>query len=145
MTEEQTIAAIIEPAIWKDFVGEDAEGPYLIAGKCARCGLVTLGVRKICPECWQEGTMRAVKAGRRGILYSFTVLHQMAAGFEVPAAVGYVDLDSGVRVFAHLDNEPSTLRVGSQLALTLAPLRAGPDGKQLIGPRYRAAAEEAQP
>lgn len=125
--------------IWDGLMGEDARGPFLIGGKCAKCGFVTLGVRDTCPECWSRNAMTPTPIGRRGTLYTHTVIHQVPAGYAAPFAVGYVDLEGGVRVFAHLENTPETLRIGGEVCLTAAKLRQDKDGAWLVGPRYRAA------
>ena len=50
--------------------------------------------------------MTETPIGRRGVLYTYTVIHQLPQGYDEPFAVGYVDLDDGVRVFAHIENTP---------------------------------------
>ena len=128
---------LVEQPIWDDLYGEDADGPYLVGGRCAECGFVTLAVREICPGCLASGAMAEEPIGRRGTLYTSTVIHQAPEGFEAPFAVGYVDLDEGVRVFAHLDNTPESRAIGSTVELTIALLKNGTDDAQLSGPRYR--------
>ena len=76
--------------------------------------------------------------GRRGTLYTYTVIHQLPQGYDAPFAVGYVDLDDGVRVFAHIENTAESLQIGSELELTSAELRKDDEGAGLTGPRYRA-------
>ncbi len=126
-------------SVWEGLLGEDAEGPYLVGGRCAPCGFVTLGVREVCPSCWARDSMTPTPIGRRGVLYTCTVIHQLPPGYAAPFAVGYVDLEDDVRVFAHLENEPESLRIGAVLELTVAPLKQGDGGVWLVGPRYRAA------
>ena len=78
-----------------------------------------------------------VGIGRRGVLYTYSVIHQLPQGYDEPFAVGYVDLDNGVRVFAHIENVPASLEIGAELELTDATLRTDDDGAALSGPRYR--------
>ena len=52
--------------IWPGLMGVDATGPYLIGGRCASCGAVSLGVRDVCARCWSTGEMEAVPIGRTG-------------------------------------------------------------------------------
>lgn len=126
------------PPIWPDLFGSDARGPHLVGGRCNSCGATTLQVRTYCPSCWQTETMVATPIGREGTLYTYTVLHQVPAGFAVPIAVGYVDLPEGVRVFAHLDQSPETLRPGAKLCLSIKPIKTDEKGTAQYGPSYGA-------
>ena len=129
---------LVDRQIWDGLMEVDDEGACLVGGSCTACGFVTLGARDICPECWVEGTMKRAPIGRSGTLYTYTVIHQLPAGYEEPFAVGYVDLADGIRVFAHLENRPECLVVDRRLRLTLAPLRRSDDGVWLSGPMYTA-------
>lgn len=124
--------------IWAGLLDEDKAGPFLIGGRCGKCGFMTLGIRNTCPECWESGSMSAVPVGRRGELYSYTVLHTVPQGYSEPFAAGYVDIEGGIRVFAHLEMSTSTLRIGAKVSLTAAPLRTDKDGTPLVGPLYKA-------
>lgn len=121
--------------IWEGLLGEDAEGPYLLGGSCGACGFVTLGVRDTCPDCWARGRMTMVPIGRKGMVYTCTVIHQVPQGFDAPFAVGYVDVENGVRVFAHLAQKPDP-KPGAPVKLTASPLRRDKDGAALLGPLY---------
>ncbi len=69
-------------------------------------------------------------ASGKGIIYSFTITHVPAAGFEdkVPYAVGLVELDEGVRVVANLVNvDPEQLAIGQRVRLCWETL---PDDKR---------------
>lgn len=133
---DQDHGDLVTRPIWDGLMGEDADGAYLIGGRCTACSFTTLGVRDICPDCWAGGTMAKIPIGRRGTLYTYTVIHQLPAGYDAPFAVGYVDLEDGVRVFAHIETAPDTLQIGAELELTAAPLRKDADGVWLSGPRY---------
>ncbi len=122
--------------ICEGLLGEDSEGPFLLGGRCSACGFVTLGVRDTCPECWVRGSMTMVPIGRRGNVYTYTVVHQVPQGYEAPFAVAYVDVEDGVRVFAHVAREPSALKPGAKVRLTVAPMRRDKDGVALVGPFY---------
>lgn len=130
---------LVTRPLWPGLMSEDAEGAYLVGGCCAACGWLALGQRDLCPKCWAEGTMRATPIGRRGTLYTYTIVHQAPRGYDAPFAAGYVDLaeGDGLRLFAHLDNTSETLCVGAALELAAAPLAKAEDGTVLIGPRYR--------
>jgi benzoylsuccinyl-CoA thiolase BbsA subunit len=124
--------------IWDGLFGNDDQGPYLLGGRCTKCGFITLGVRDPCPSCWSRNVMVPVPIGRTGRVYTRTVIHQAPEGYATPFAVGYIDLDDGVRVFAHLANDEQSLRIDGPVRLTLAPLRQAAGG-WLLGPRYVAA------
>jgi len=131
--------AAVEPAtapIWPGLLGEDEQGPFLVGGRCRACGFLALGVRDVCGRCWAAESMEAVPVGRTGRLYTCTVVHQPPDGFAGPIAVGYVDLPEGLRVFAHIAQDARSLTLGTELALTVAPLRRGRDGGSLTGPLY---------
>jgi uncharacterized OB-fold protein len=129
------------PSIWPGLWGKNVDGPYLNGARCSSCGHTTLEVRRICPSCWAKGKMEVAPIGREGFLYTYTVIHQAPAGFEAPIAVGYVDLPEGIRVFAHLDGSPETLKIGGKVALTIEPLKTNTDGTKQYGPLYRSLKE----
>jgi uncharacterized OB-fold protein len=124
-------------SIWPGYSSEDADGPFLVGATCQSCGFTTLGKRAHCPSCWSEATMRSIPIGRRGVVYTRTVVHSAPPGFEAPYAVGYVDLKEGVRVFAHLETGDKAPAIGDPVELTLVPLRTDKDGRRLTGPRFR--------
>lgn len=124
------------PEIWPGLFGRDAQGPYLVGGRCSGCGSTTLQVRSYCPSCWQEDTMAEVPIGRAGTLYTYTVLHQVPPGFQAPLIVGYVDLDDGIRVFAHLKAPSTGLTPGMTLTLGLGPVKKGENQHDIYGPVY---------
>ena len=122
---------------WPGLVGEDAEGPFIRGGCCTACGFVALSAHAICPRCWTKDSMGQQPIGRTGRLYSSTVIHALPPGFEQPYAVGYVDVEQGVRVFAHLEGGPAQPAIGEEVELTLVPLKQDASGTWLSGPRYR--------
>jgi uncharacterized OB-fold protein len=129
---------LVRRPIWDGLTGEDEEGPFLVGGHCSRCGFLTLGPRDLCPNCWTRNAMQPYPIGRVGTLYTYTIIHQVPAGYKEPFAAGYIDLEGGVRVFAHVENTQESLRIGGRLQLQVAPLRQDEHGAWLLGPRYRA-------
>lgn len=134
-------AQVAERPIWDGLCDRDADGVYIVGGHCEACGGLALGPREICPHCLAAGCMSAVPIGRRGTLYTATVIHQGPTGFAIPFRVGYVDVEGGVRVFAHLDNGPHRPAVGEAVTLTIAGLQTRDDGTVLTGPLYIAAGQ----
>jgi uncharacterized OB-fold protein len=133
-------AAQSEPAIWPGLTGRDEHGAFIAGGKCNQCGFFVLGPHDLCPRCWTRQAMTPVPVGRTGTLYSYSVIEQLPSGYQKPFAVGYIDIERGLRVFAHLRNEPATLRIGARVALEVAPLTQGSDQAWRYGPRYHAIA-----
>jgi uncharacterized OB-fold protein len=131
MSQTQT-----EDSLWPGLSGLDSRGPYLNASKCGHCGTVMLGQRTRCSRCWADDKIEAVAVGRRGRVYSRTVIHAAPAGYVGPYTVGYVDLPEGIRVFAHLQAGPDTPAIGDEVQLDIVSLRTT-DGQALTGPRYR--------
>ncbi|MFW6028117.1 MAG: Zn-ribbon domain-containing OB-fold protein [bacterium] len=136
-------APAAELPIWDGLYDRDADGPFIVGALCQNCGGMALGVREMCPHCHASGRMSAVPIGRSGTLYTATVIHQGPAGFAAPFRVGYVDVEGGVRVFAHLDNGPERPAIGDEVHLTIAGLQTGEDGRVLTGPFYVGAGGEA--
>lgn len=79
--------------------------------------------------------MAPAKIGRRGVVYSATRIHQAAAGFAVPFDAGYVDIEGGLRVFAHLGG---ALAPGTAVALAVGPVKVEGGSDAKLGPIYRA-------
>lgn len=121
---------------WPDLCGTDGGGPYLVGGRCRQCGGLALGRREICPHCLAATGLQEERIGRRGVLYTATVVHQAPRGFSAPYRVGYVDVEEGVRVFAHVDAGAAAPEIGEAVALTIGPVKSAEDGAPLLGPVY---------
>jgi uncharacterized protein len=129
---------LVQRPIWNGLTGEDEQGSFLVGGRCTRCGFLTLGSRDLCPNCWTRNAMQPCPIGRVGTLYTYTIVHQLPTGYKEPFAAGYIDIEEDVRIFAHIENTPESLRIGARLQLQIAPLRQDEHGAWLYGPRYRA-------
>lgn len=124
--------------IWEGYFGFDDQGPYIVGGQCPRCTRIVLEPRRICPHCHEDVAMASVPVGRQGVLYSATVIHQAPEGFAAPFRVGYVDVEDGIRVFAHIDNGPQRPAIGDPVTLSIRPMKTLDDGTVLHGPYYKA-------
>jgi uncharacterized OB-fold protein len=120
--------------IWPDLLGDDEVGAHLLGTRCTACGHVALGKRTTCAQCWRNDALAPAKLGRRGTIYSATVIHQGPPGFDGPYAVGYVDIEDGVRVFAHLAGAAAP---GRAAKLAIGTVKTAADGTPLDGPIYR--------
>lgn len=78
--------------------------------------------------------MTEVLLNRRGILYSYSVVHVNQLGFTAPYVVGYVDLPEGPRIFGHLDG-PAEL--GSEVEIYGGPIGHDGAGNQVISVRFK--------
>jgi uncharacterized OB-fold protein len=105
---------------------------------------MALGLREFCPHCQREGTLREARVGRTGRLYTATVIHQGPSGFKAPYRIGYVDIEGGIRVLAHLDNGTAAPRIGDPMTLDVQPLAADKAGHMMTVPIYaRSSGEQA--
>ena len=121
---------------WPDLWDRDAQGAYLVAGRCERCSGHALGLREFCPHCHAAGTLRETRLGRTGRLYSATVIHQGPNNFKAPYRVGYVDVEGGIRVFAHVEHGDDAPRIGDTVVLDLEARTADREGRPLTVPVY---------
>lgn len=124
--------------IWPGLSGADDAGPFLHGSRCGHCGHVMLGRRGHCSRCWAVDGIDSISLGRRGQVYSKTVIHAAPAGFAAPYTVGYVDIEEGIRVFAHLESGTEGPHIGDEVALDVTVLRRL-EGEDLTGPVYRRA------
>lgn len=99
-----------------------ADGPRLVAGRCAGCGEITFPLRSRCPAC--GGPVERELLPRRGTLWTWTT-----QGFEPksppyvpeggefePFAVGYLELSGELRVEGRLvEADPERIRIGMEM------------------------------
>lgn len=123
-------------SLWDGLEGRDEAGDYLHGGRCSDCGTVTFMMPEICPECWAEASMLPARIGRSGRVYTLTTVHQAPPGFDAPYVAGLVDLDEGIRIFAHLEAGVRGPAIGDRVELSIVPLRRDAEGRWLTGPRY---------
>jgi uncharacterized OB-fold protein len=69
-------------------------------GKCTECGALSIPRAVICPTCNSTVVEMCLIQGT-GVLYSYTTVYSSAT-FPTPYTVGYVDLDSGLRVLGQV-------------------------------------------
>lgn len=117
------------------------EGPCLVGGQCGDCTLKLYPITPVCPGCWSKNMTR-VRLARRGKLYTYTIVHTGRAGWQTPYALGYVDLDDGVRVCAPLDMSlERPIPIGAMVELSTGPLRTDEKGVTYLSHRFKAAPE----
>ncbi len=108
--------------------------PVLLGCKCTACQKEMVPPVSVCPVCGGEDMREAVQPGE-GVLYSYTVVHVGPKRFRRPLALGYVDLDNGVRVFSHLEGD--TFKIGERMKFDVAIVGRDPDETDLTGYVFR--------
>lgn len=106
-----------------DSVRNESDGSIrLVGGSCGDCGALFFPSAQVCPECMSEAVVPADLASE-GTLYSWSVVHVAPKGWNTPYIAGYVDLEDGVRVFAHITGtDASALEMDMPVSLTSAVL-----------------------
>lgn len=109
----------VEPLLGGEAFTIEASGaPVLVASRCARCDGLTFPRSVVCSSCGSDD-VRDERQPTSGTLYTHTRVHVAHKRWGGPASFGYIDLPSGLRVFAHLEGEQFV--VGETLTLALAP------------------------
>ncbi len=128
----------IRPRIGRWEVGADGS-TRLIATRCTACGETFFPEHTVCARCRGEA-METIRLEGPARLYSFTVVHQLPAGFPAPLAVGYGEFAGGVLVLAPIDAAHDELKPGMPLDLHVGVTWTDEDGEPMISYRFRPAA-----
>jgi uncharacterized protein len=97
----------------------------LDAGRCTRCGHVSLPRRRVCPECASQ-EVEPVRLARSGTVITSTVIHIPPDEFipEAPYAMAIVETPEGARLMAQVvDCDPDSVRPGMELTLEFRKIR----------------------
>ncbi|MEE8331015.1 MAG: Zn-ribbon domain-containing OB-fold protein [Acidimicrobiia bacterium] len=115
-----------------------AEGDgFLVGSRCGNCGAHFFPVRAACAGCLHD-SLETVRFSRAATLYTFSVVRQSTPEFEVPYALGYVDLPEGVRIMTQLTGrDPEDYELGMEMELVVEPFGEDEDGTELVGFRFR--------
>lgn len=100
----------------------------LLGSRCRSCETRVVPPAPVCPGCGGEDMAREAQP-TEGTLYSYTRVHVGSGPWRKPAALGYVDLDNGVRVFTHLAGEGWA--IGDRMSLAAGDVGADADGTRL--------------
>lgn len=128
------------PRIGRWEVGSDGEAT-LIASHCLTCGETSFPERAFCPRCRSRDLEEARLAGP-ATLYSYTVVHQVPAGFSGPLAVGYATFPGDVVVLAPIDAPAESLARGMRLAVHEGTTSTSEDGTPFVSYRFAPAATD---
>jgi uncharacterized protein len=113
------------------------EPPALIGEKCSDCGKLNFPPTPICTACL-SGNVRELAFGEKGSLYSHTIVRVPMPGFDPPYAIGYVDIEGGVRLFTRiLDWQDCRLESGVGMELVVTTSKLDSEGNSIFGFAYR--------
>ena len=127
---EEAQASAMPHLIAPELVEVGADGPRLVGGRCGKCGALSFPKAHVCPECLSLEIATAPVASE-GVLYSFSVVHQAPKGWDVPYALGYVDLPDGLRVLSHIGGDLAKIRIDQKLRLGIARVGSDAQGAML--------------
>jgi uncharacterized protein len=91
----------------------------LVGSLCGSCGTRVWPARAVCPAC-QSAEVALIELTGAGTLVTFSTVWVPRPGLDAPYVLAQVELDDGVRLFAHVRElpEPTT---GVRLRLVFAP------------------------
>lgn len=126
-----------------DLFVDAADGPRLVAGRCAACGRPHFPGGPVCPYCAADGCT-SIHVGPMGRLRLFTAVQTRPPGYrgDVPYGFGVVEVD-GLCVITRLtEARLDRLRPGLPVRLVLDTLPGGDDGVAVVSYAF-APAEDA--
>ncbi|GAA0514244.1 hypothetical protein GCM10009097_34630 [Pigmentiphaga daeguensis] len=110
----------------------------LVCGRCNRCGTVVFPRPPICPVCLDE-SLEPDLVCDGGILYSYSIVHAVRAGWTSPYGLAYVDFPNGVRICGPLDiPADGHISLDSPVSLTVGELRVDAEGVSWLSHRFSA-------
>ena len=106
---------------------DGARNGELFIRRCRSCLAYHFYPRDFCPSCFSF-EVEWVKTGGDGVIYSFTVCHRPAPGFEqdAPYNLALVQLEEGVRMMSNIvECANEDLRIGMPVEVTLDRVTEG--------------------
>lgn len=111
----------------------------LVGSRCTSCGSHFFPVREACSGCLSRD-LETVPLSTEGILYTFSIVRQSAPQFEVPYALGYVDLPEDLRIMGQISGcDIEDITIGMPVRLVLEPFGHDDEGAPLTGFRFHPA------
>lgn len=133
MTEKTTPVGEALAAWSVDKMGK----PYLIGRKCQGCEKFHFPPVDNCSECLSD-RLKSVQFGRKGRLYTYSIIEVSSLGFEAPYAIGYIDLDQGIRLYSMITEwKAEELKNGRSMELVITKIRKDAEGNDVKGYAYR--------
>lgn len=110
----------------------------LTGSRCTDCGHIVFPAANLCSQCLSEATEAFAFSGE-GTIYTYTVLHTAARGWEAPYVLGYVDLPEGVRIFTHLTGAaPEDFRIGMPVTMIATAPVVNFEGMEVVSYKFKA-------
>ncbi|HIM84252.1 MAG TPA: hypothetical protein EYM59_00615 [Acidimicrobiia bacterium] len=94
--------------------------PYLRARECTNCGARFFDRRNACASCGRVEFVNA-RVSNRGVLKSFSIVHNAAPSIPVPYVSAVVEADDGTTVRSNLVDcppDPEHVKLGMKVRLT---------------------------
>ena len=108
----------------------------LLGAKCKLCGQIIFPRREVCLNCLSRDLER-LNLSRNGKLYSFTIVLMPSEHFEPPYAIGWIELQEGVRIFSQIRCwQEHPLETGMDMELAIEKLW-DEEEKEVIGYTFR--------
>ena len=111
----------------------------LVGFRCRECGVSVFGPATFCQSC-TSFDVEQVDLGRKGTLYSYTIVRIPPAGWPgpVPYILGQVELPAGPQVLAEvIDCEDSDLSIGMPVVLAIQAVPAQEGGEDKLVYKWR--------
>lgn len=121
----------MQPGLFE--AGDDGEA-RLVSGRCEACGRHHFPMADVCPWC-STGPVARAHLSRHGSLWAWTAVTAAPPGYvgPVPFGFGVVELPEGLRIVTRLGvADPSLLRFGQDMRLTLEPLQTDVGGQDVV-------------
>lgn len=128
------------PEVPGSLAGRDVEGLYLTGSRCEGCGQTYFPLRRNCPHCLDDRSIKQVPLSNRGTLQTFVIASVAPPAFTVPHAQGYIDLsEGGPRIFSLLTDygDGSSLGVGCEMRLEIVRLGRNQENRIIVGYRFK--------
>lgn len=120
-------------------VPEDPKAePYLVGCRCGNCGKHFMPPRVICLNCGKQEMAPAALSGR-GVVYSYTVVHQEMPFtlVNVPYAIVIAALEEGCQTHGVVTENLEDLDVGTPIEVYFEKVREDEEGASLLMDKFR--------
>jgi 3-hydroxy-3-methylglutaryl CoA synthase len=124
LMERERFAPRVSPVIlWRD----SKMALPLYGSRCRKCGTVQYPMPRVCVECKTKDELDAVKLGRKGTVFTFTLDHLVGGGYaDIPVPRVVLELEGGGRIFLQMtDCDPSEVKIDMPVELTFRYLHDG--------------------
>ena len=111
--------------------------PCLIGNRCQECHEFHFPPVTNCKRCLGQ-KFEYIPFGRKGRLYTYSIIEVSSLGFEAPYAIGYIDLGFGIRLYSMItDWKAGELENGISMELVITKIRKDSEGNDVKGYAYR--------